>query len=344
MSEQIAILLCITIFSSICIFMESVLVSMTSKHIEFTTKNKKKYAPILQNLYSNLDRPLTALKSLNLTIIVFGTLIISSNVESEIHEFRFFLSLIVLLLLLLFSHLLARNFGRRFWITFISPVTYVSQLLIFIFYPVVSFSKLLKSDFALTSTPEPSNSNPPEETSVTQEEGTIKKRETSIINNLLLLNQLHVSDVMTPRSVIFALEASRTVQEVDEMHRPIRFSRLPVFSENLDNILGMTHRYKILETLSHDQHDKKIGDLVSSISTLSERMTVAQALDFFVREKEHIALAADEYGVTTGLVTLEDTIETLLGVEIVDEFDGVEDMRKYALEQWQLRKQKFRRT
>ncbi|MFN9067125.1 MAG: CBS domain-containing protein, partial [Bdellovibrionales bacterium] len=88
----------------------------------------------------------------------------------------------------------------------------------------------------------------------------------------------------------------------------------------------------------------KIGELLTPIATVSERMHVSQLLDFFIKEKEHLALAIDEYGVVTGLVTLEDAIETLLGVEIVDEYDNVEDMRKYALEQWQIRKQKLRKS
>lgn len=149
---------------------------------------------------------------------------------------------------------------------------------------------------------------------------------------------------MTPRSVYFALDGNSTVEEVANKYKPIRFSRVPVYTSSLDNIVGMTHRYKILEMLSHDKHDTKISEIVTPIATISERMTVSQVLDFFIKEKEHLALASDEYGVVTGLVTLEDAVETLLGVEIVDEFDNVEDMRKYALEQWQIRKQKLRKS
>ncbi|MNL01480.1 CBS domain protein [compost metagenome] len=106
----------------------------------------------------------------------------------------------------------------------------------------------------------------------------------------------------------------------------------------------MTYRFKIHEALSNDQHDKKIGDILSPISSIPERMTVSQVLDYFIKEKEHVALAVDEYGIVAGIVSLEDAVETLLGVEIVDELDSVADMRKFALEQWQLRKQKLRRS
>jgi CBS domain containing-hemolysin-like protein len=149
---------------------------------------------------------------------------------------------------------------------------------------------------------------------------------------------------MTPRSVIFALDSSMTVEEVFERYRPIRFSRIPIYEGSLDNIIGMTMRYKIHEQLSSDQHSTQLKELLTTITSLPERMTVAQSVDFFIKNKEHVALAVDEYGVVTGLVSLEDAIETLLGVEIVDELDHVTDMRQFALDQWQQRKAQFRKS
>jgi CBS domain containing-hemolysin-like protein len=175
-------------------------------------------------------------------------------------------------------------------------------------------------------------------------EGSIKTKESLVIKNLLMMDKIYVSDIMTPRSVFFALEADTTVDEVVTKYVPLRFSRIPVYVESLDNIIGITHRYKILEASSDDEHNRKVSDLVSPIATISERLTVTQALDFFIKEKEHLAVAVDEYGVVTGIVTLEDAVETLLGVEIVDEFDNVEDMRKYALDQWQIRKKQLRKS
>jgi CBS domain containing-hemolysin-like protein len=176
------------------------------------------------------------------------------------------------------------------------------------------------------------------------EEGTLKGKESNIIKNLLMLDKIYVSDIMTPRSVFFALDQDLSVEEVFAKYKPIRFSRIPVYAGNLDHIVGMTYRFKIHEALSNDLHDKKISEIISPISSIPERMTVSQVLDFFIKEKEHLALAVDEYGIVAGLVSLEDAVETLLGVEIVDELDSVEDMRKFALEQWQLRKQKLRKS
>jgi CBS domain containing-hemolysin-like protein len=176
------------------------------------------------------------------------------------------------------------------------------------------------------------------------EEGELHKKESNVIKNLLMMNELYVSDIMTPRSVFFAMEGSLTVEDAAAKYRPIRFSRIPVYENSLDHIIGMTHRYKILEALSGDFHKTKISEITTTINTVPERMTVSAVMEFFVKQKEHLALAADEYGIITGLVTLEDAIETLLGVEIVDEFDNITDMRQYALEQWQIRKNMARKS
>jgi CBS domain containing-hemolysin-like protein len=211
--------------------------------------------------------------------------------------------------------------------------------MVVLLYPIVKLSELISKNLSSPSEqPDVTRDEMIKHAEIGVEEGTIKAKESTIIRNLLKLDKIYVSDIMTPRSVFTALDAGLTVEEVAKRFKPIRFSRLPVYENSLDNIIGMTHRYKILEALSLDQHTKLIRDLILPISSVSERMTVSQLLDFFIKEKDHLALATDEYGVVTGLVTLEDSVETLLGVEIVDEFDNIEDMRKYALEQWQLRK------
>jgi CBS domain containing-hemolysin-like protein len=147
---------------------------------------------------------------------------------------------------------------------------------------------------------------------------------------------------MTPRSVVFALDADETVAEVHAKHKPIRFSRIPVYKGDLDHIVGVTMRHQIHECVSMDQDHVKIGEITSPATQVSEKMTVAGLLEFLIKKKTHLAIVIDEYGVVTGLVTLEDAIETLLGVEIVDELDQVTDMRQYALDQWNLRKNQAR--
>ena len=254
-------------------------------------------------------------------------------------------SFVLTFLILILSEIIPKSIGAAHWKALVPFSAYTIQFMILLLYPLVLMSEWLGRLFAKTSEdPEVTREEILMTAEIGVEEGTLKGKESNIIKNLLMLDKIYVSDIMTPRSVFFALDKDQTVEEVFNKYRPLRFSRIPVYDGSLDNIIGMTYRYKIHEALSNDQHDKVIGDIVTPISSIPERMTVSQVLDFFIKEKEHVALAVDEYGIVAGLVSLEDAVETLLGVEIVDELDSVEDMRKFALEQWQLRKQKLRRS
>ena len=174
-------------------------------------------------------------------------------------------------------------------------------------------------------------------------DGTIGQKESRMIKNLLMLDTLKVSEIMTPRAVIVAFDKKMKVREVMGQHKPIRFSRVPLYEGSLDQVAGIIHRYKILEAYSYDLFDIRLEEYIKPVHSIPDQISVAAALDQFIKRKEHIFIAVDSYGVLTGLVTLEDAIETLLGVEIVDEFDSVADMRKYALEQWSIRKKTFKK-
>lgn len=325
--------------------MEAVILSVSPAYVAVAVEKKRRSGLLLEHLIEKIDRPLSAILTLNTISHTLGSATIAYQVQHLYGDSMVTVASVVLTFcVLIFSEILPKSIGASHWKALAPFTAYVVQTMIFILYPFVYMSERLSRLLRKTEDPEVTREEVIMTAELGAEEGTIRTKESNIIKNLLMLDKMFVADVMTPRSVFFALEATETVEEIANKYRPIRFSRVPVYDSNLDNIIGMTHRYKILEALSGDQHDKKIGDLTSPISTVPERMTVSQALDFFIKEKEHLALAVDEYGIVTGLVTLEDAVETLLGVEIVDEFDSVEDMRKFALEQWQVRKQKLRRS
>ena len=165
---------------------------------------------------------------------------------------------------------------------------------------------------------------------ISEDEGSIDQQEGDIIENLIKLDDIPVEDVMTPRSVIFALGKENTVGEVIATHSPIAFSRIPVFDNDLDNIIGIVSRYTLVTKQGEDQFDVQMKDILKPIHTVKEKVSVSDILDEFVRRRQQIFIVNDDFGTTTGLITLEDAIETLLGVEIVDEHDHVVDMRKLA--------------
>lgn len=346
MTLLILLVISTLVISFICSMLEAVLLTSTSAYIGVLIKENKRSAKLLEHLKENIDRPISAILTLNTLSHTLGSAAIAYQVQLQFGEHSVTIASFILTFAILFvAEIIPKSIGASHWKALIPISAYTIQFMIILLYPLVVMSEWLGKLFSKSEEdPEVSREEILMTAELGAEEGTLKNKESNIIKNLLMLDKIYVSDIMTPRSVFFALDKDLNVEEVFNKYRPLRFSRIPVYAGSLDNIIGMTYRYKIHEALSNDQHEKLIGDLVTPISSIPERMTVSQVLDFFIKEKEHIALAVDEYGIVAGLVSLEDAVETLLGVEIVDELDNVEDMRKFALEQWQVRKQKMRKS
>ena len=334
--------LCVSFFCSLC---EAVLLSLSPAFVAVVADGKAKYGQLLRHHLDHPDRSISAILTLNTVSHTMGAAWIASLVHREYGDTWVTLfSIFLTFMILIFSEIIPKTIGKNHSKALAPIAAYGIQFMIVALYPLVKLSELLSKNLSTPSElPDVTRDEMIKTAELGVEEGTIKAKESTIIRNLLKLDKIYVSDIMTPRSVFTALDGAINVDEVARKYRPIRFSRLPVYEGTLDHIIGMTHRYKILEALSQDQHTKLVRELILPINSVNERMTVSQALDFFIKEKDHMALVVDDYGGVTGLVTLEDTVETLLGVEIVDEFDNIEDMRKYAMEQWQLRKNNTRR-
>jgi len=172
--------------------------------------------------------------------------------------------------------------------------------------------------------------------------GAIDREEKSIIQNLLRLENLKVRDIMTPRSVITMIDEEQTLSEVYEEFNPMVFSRIPVYHEHPDNITGLILKDNILENLAQDKHSVMAKEIKRSILFVEDSFTVAKLMDTLILNREHLAVVTDDFGSVVGLVTMEDLFETLLGLEIVDESDKVEDLQKLALEKWKKRTDKQR--
>ena len=159
--------------------------------------------------------------------------------------------------------------------------------------------------------------------------GALEYDESRIIDNLFRLRELRVKDIMTPRTVAFMLPASATAADVLRAHRDLPFSRIPVYGASPDEVTGVALRHEVLRAAA-EAGQQTLASLAQSVEVIPELASVGSALEQFILRKEHLFIVVDEFGGTAGIVTLEDTIETLLGVEIVDESDSVEDMRRLA--------------
>lgn len=335
-----------TSISFFCSLLEAVFLSITPTYVALALKENKRSGKLLEHLKENLDRPISAILTLNTVSHTVGASVVGALVQKTYgDEFVTISSIILTIAILLFSEIIPKIIGATYWKQLAPFAAYSIQLMIFSLYPFVRLSELTGKLFVRPDQAVVTREELIASAEIGADEGSIREKESTIIKNLLMLNNMYVSDIMTPRSVMYALEVDELVDNLGGKNKQVKFSRIPVFQGNLDNIVGMTYRFKILEALGKDDSSAiKVRDLMSPINSVSERMTVSGVIDLFIKKKEHMALAVDEYGIITGLVTLEDAIETLLGVEIVDESDTIPDMRQYALDQWQMRKNQLRRS
>ena len=328
------------VISFLCSLMESVILSVSQAFIALQIQKKKAHGKILHDLKENIDKPLTAILTLNTIANMVGATGVGAQTLKLYGDAWIAMASIALTLtVLIFSEILPKTLGTIHWKTLAPFTAYMIRTLIFALYPFVILSKKIHKIF----NPNIQKKVTREEMIVTAEmgasEGSIRQRESHIIKNLLMLDAVKVSDIMTPKSVILAYSFNETVESILKKNKLLRFSRIPLYEGDLDHIKGVLHRYKLMDAASHDLDSLQIKKLMKPVHFIPEDIPVTAVLDQFIKRKEHLFIVLDKYGSTSGLVTLEDAIETLLGVEIMDEFDSVEDMRQYALERWRQRKQ-----
>jgi CBS domain containing-hemolysin-like protein len=169
------------------------------------------------------------------------------------------------------------------------------------------------------------------------ETGHIRDKESRIIRNIFRFESLKVADIMTPRSVIFALPEKMKITDSLQQITQTPFSRLPLYATNIDDLTGFVLKEDVLINAAQGRGDEKLKALKREILAVPESVSLMALLERFLKDRQHIAIVANEHGGTDGLVTLEDLIETLMGMEIMDETDDVEDMRALARKQWKAR-------
>ena len=328
--------------SFLCSLLESFILSVSHAHISLISKEKPAIGKKLSYFKENINRPLSAILSLNTIANTVGAAGVGAITLIEFgNSWVAIMSGILTLSILIFSEIIPKTVGALYWKRILIPATIAVQILIVMTYPLVILLELISRWLAKG---ENSDKVSREEViamaELGEDEGTIEESESTVIENVLMLDDIPVEEVLTPRSVIFALSKNSTVKEVLEKHKNIEFSRIPIFNKGLDNIVGVVRRHILLKSKAEDQFDVKIGELANPIHTVQEIDSVGDVLDEFVKRREHMFMVKDEFGQVTGLITLEDAIETLLGVEIVDETDSVVDMRKLALDNWRKKRRK----
>ncbi len=320
--------------SFLCSVLEAVLLSSTNSYIESLPKEgNEEVLTKIKHLKSDIDKPISSILTVNTFAHTMGAAGVGAQAQVLFgEEWQTAVAFVVTLLILYASEILPKTIGALYWKKLLTPSAHIISFLVTITTPFTWVSSLL-TKFISKNKKHHTNYSRDEIMAVVamgEREGSILSKESDLIENLLKLKNIKAKDIMTPRSVVFALPSSTTIEDAIEDDRMYIHSRIPIFGETLDDVIGIVFNQRILEE-SVEDHDKITLEQIShEVHMVSENLPVPNLIDQFVKRKTHLFVVFDSYGQTAGVVTLEDAIETLLGVEIVDEMDEVEDMQLFA--------------
>ncbi len=323
--------------SFLCSLLEAVLLSSTISHIESLVQQGKAAGILMQRLKLNVERPISAILTLNTVAHTVGATLAGAEAAAIFgNEYVGLISALLTLLVLVFSEVIPKTVGAVYWKQLTPFAAYSIRILMIVLYPAVwVFERMTRSLRPEDHVPTVTRSDLEVLAKISQQEGTLLERENRILRNLLHLNKIKVYDIMTPRTVVTALNQDATVVEALHDQATLPYSRIPIYSENIDNVVGYVLRHDIVNQVAGDHDSVTLRELCREIHAVPETITVAQVLDEFIAEKEHIFLVLDEYGGTAGILTMEDAFESLLGIEITDESDLVADLRQLAQQRYQ---------
>lgn len=331
------------ITSFLCSLAEAVLLSTPISYLKSKLENGKKNVKLMLKHKESIDKPLAAILTLNTIAHTVGAAGVGSQATLLFGEAYFGLvSAILTILILVLTEIIPKTLGANYNRELIGFTARSIQVMTFISYPLVILSTFLTR---LLSKKEPDLTTSREEVStlasIGTEEGIFAENENKIIQNLIKLKNIKVSEIMTPRVVVVTADEEMTLQKFLERKEFLHFSRIPIYQKNKDHITGYVFRAMVFEKLAEDQFDLKLKDIKREILVFRKSTTLFNAWDEMLAKREHISLVIDEYGGMDGITTLEDIIESLLGFEIIDEKDKIDDMQQYALERWKEKQRKY---
>ncbi|MDZ7807684.1 MAG: hemolysin family protein [Gracilimonas sp.] len=325
--------------SFLCSILEAVLLSISPSFVAVTEKKDPKIGELLKELKKDIDRPLSAILTLNTIAHTVGAAGVGAQAQIVFgNTYVSLTSALLTLAILVFSEIIPKTLGATYWKTLAGFAARATKVLIYITYPFVLLSQWI-TKWLSSEDNQPTVSR--EEFSAMAElgfeEGIFEEGESNIFKNLIRFRSLRVKDIMTPRIVVVKFQEDQTIEEILEHKGELRVSRMPVFDENEEDITGYILKNDLYFNLSEGNGDKELKDIRREVLILPETISLKTLFERLLEKQEHIAVVVDEYGGFAGVVTMEDVVETLLGMEIVDEIDAIEDMQKLARQKWRER-------
>ena len=338
------------LFSFLCSILEAVLLSITPAYVGIQEQTDSHIAADLVRFKDDIDRPLAAILTLNTIAHTVGAIGVGSQAalifgESMLEiagvpiiSLEALIAGLMTLAILIFSEVIPKTIGANKWEA-LTPFTIASlKIMLVVLAPLVWTSQYitrhLKKD---KDKPVLSRTDFLAMAKLGTESGVLEESEQTIIHNLLRFSKVLVKDVMTPRIVVNTASEEITVREFQNVNSNLPHSRIPVYREKNDNITGYVLRDDILLNLAETQDHILLKALRRDIVVVHRTVPIPDLLDTFLIKKEHMAMVVDEFGGMEGIVTMEDIIETLLGLEIVDESDNEADMQALARSNWERR-------
>ncbi|MEM5539341.1 MULTISPECIES: CNNM domain-containing protein [unclassified Olleya] len=335
-------------FSFLCSILEAVLLSVTPTFINLKKQEGKAFATNLENLKKDVDRPLIAILTLNTIAHTVGAILVGKEAEGLYGNGDgygvFVVSAVMTILILVASEIIPKTIGATYWKSLAGFTTTALNILIFplkwtgLLWLMQLTTKLIggkghgsvlsREGFLVMA-------------DMAHEEGVFEGNESRIIKNLLTFKEVFAKNVMTPRTVMQSENETTTVEDFFNRNMNLRFSRIPVYSKTEDNIKGLVLKDEIFKEMALGNGSKKLVELKRDIIIVDRNLPIPTLFEQLVETRNHMALVVDEYGSVSGIVTMEDVIETLLGMEIMDESDNVSDLQNLARKSWEARAKKL---
>lgn len=330
-------------FSFLCSILEAVLLSVTPTFINIKKKEGHHYALALEELKKDVDKPLIAILTLNTIAHTVGAILVGIQAEKVFgsgDNAILIVSAVMTFLILVLSEIIPKTIGANYWRSLGNFTAIALNLLIFplkytgILWLLQLTTKIIGGKGHISGL---SREGFLAMTEIAHEEGVFMESESKVIKNLLNFKEVLAKNIMTPRTMMITEDETVTIQEFFSEHSNIRVSRIPVYSETQDNITGLVLKDDIFKEMAFKNGKKLLGDIKRDIIVVNRSLAIPKLFEKLVESKNHMALVVDEYGSVSGLVTMEDVIETLLGLEIMDESDNVADLQSLARKKWKTR-------
>ncbi len=332
MFEIIIVILALLVISFICSVMEAVILSISRPYIQLLVDRKNRSGRLLLKLKEKIEEPISAILTLNTISHTVGAAV-SGALALKIFgsEWMALFSAVLTLLILIFSEIIPKTLGAQYWKQLGPLSAYILKGMIFILKPLIVPIHLLSRLF--------SRDNPAARISkgevlnyirIGHFQGVIQSSEFEIVENLFQLQSIRVKEIMTPRTVVFWLNPNQLIEDLLKDNEDLQFSRIPLYNAQENIVEGVVLRRDIMNRVARGKTHIKLKSFAQSPKFVVETISVYRLLNQLISEKAHLAVVINEFGDFTGIVTIEDAIETLLGREIVDEFDQVTDMRELA--------------